>query len=60
MELAGFICLAMGQQSWIRLLDLGHQLVPSGTTAGLGEGRSPPVDVTPIASLERVTGIEPA
>lgn len=34
-ELAGFICLTMGQQSWIRLLDLGHQQVLAGTTAGL-------------------------
>lgn len=40
-ELAGFICLTMGQQSWIRLLDLGHQQVLSGTSAGLAEGAAP-------------------
>lgn len=41
-ELAGFICLTMGQQSWIRLLDLGHHQVLSGTRAGLAEGVAPP------------------
>ena len=36
-ELGCFIALTMGQQSWIRLLNIGHQQVLAGTTAGLRE-----------------------
>jgi alkylhydroperoxidase family enzyme len=37
-ELAGFICLTMGQQSWIRLLRLGHHQVLDEGSAGLRPG----------------------
>ena len=37
-ELAGFICLTMGQQSWIRLLNIDHHQVLAGTTASLAPG----------------------
>ncbi|MFI5034907.1 MAG: carboxymuconolactone decarboxylase family protein [Acidimicrobiales bacterium] len=37
-ELGCFIALTMGQQSWIRLLDLGHHQVMSGTSAAMAPG----------------------
>jgi alkylhydroperoxidase family enzyme len=37
-ELAGFICLTMGQQSWIRLLNIDHYQVLPGTSASLAPG----------------------
>jgi alkylhydroperoxidase family enzyme len=37
-ELAGFICLTMGQQSWIRLLGIEHHQVMAGTSASLAPG----------------------
>ncbi len=37
-ELAGFICLTMGQQSWIRLLNIDHHQVLAGTAASLAPG----------------------
>jgi AhpD family alkylhydroperoxidase len=37
-ELAGFICLTMGQQSWIRLLNIQHHEVLAGSSAALAPG----------------------
>jgi len=37
-ELACFIALTMGQQSWIRLLNIDHHQVLAGTTASLAPG----------------------
>src|SRR5487761_2181887 len=37
-ELAGFICLSMGQQSWIRLLNIDHHQVLAGSSASLAPG----------------------
>jgi len=37
-ELAGFICLTMGQQSWIRLLNIDHHQVLAGTAASMAPG----------------------
>lgn len=37
-ELAGFICLTMGQQSWIRILNIQHHEVLAGTSAALAPG----------------------
>jgi alkylhydroperoxidase family enzyme len=37
-ELAGFICLTMGQQSWIRLLNIDHHQVLAGSTASMAPG----------------------
>ena len=37
-ELACFIALTMGQQSWIRLLNIDHHQVLSGTDASLAPG----------------------
>ena len=37
-ELAGFICLTMGQQSWIRLLNIDHHQVLAGSSASLAPG----------------------
>ncbi len=37
-ELAGFISLTMGQQSWIRLLNIDHHQVMSGTAASMAPG----------------------
>ena len=37
-ELACFIALTMGQQSWIRLLNIDHYQVMAGTTASLVRG----------------------
>jgi len=37
-ELACFISLTMGQQSWIRLLNIDHHEVMAGTTASMAPG----------------------
>jgi hypothetical protein len=37
-ELACFISLTMGQQSWIRLLNIDHHQVMAGTSASLAPG----------------------
>lgn len=37
-ELGCFIALTMGQQSWLRLLDIEHHQVMSGTTASMAPG----------------------
>jgi len=37
-ELACFIALTMGQQSWIRLLNIDHHQVMAGTSASLAPG----------------------
>lgn len=37
-ELASFICLTMGQQSWIRLLNNNHHEFLAGTTASMAPG----------------------
>jgi alkylhydroperoxidase family enzyme len=37
-ELAGFICLTMGQQSWIRLLNIDHHEVMAGSAASMAPG----------------------
>ena len=44
-ELAGFICLTMGQQSWIRLLNIDHHQVMAGTTASLAPGFATPEEL---------------
>jgi hypothetical protein len=37
-ELACFIALTMGQQSWIRLLNIDHHQVMAGTAASMAPG----------------------
>jgi alkylhydroperoxidase family enzyme len=37
-ELASFICLTMGQQSWIRILNIQHHQVMAGGSASLAPG----------------------
>ena len=37
-ELGCFIALTMGQQSWLRLLDIDHHQVMAGTTASMAPG----------------------
>ena len=37
-ELGCFIALTMGQQSWLRLLDIEHHQVMTGTTASMAPG----------------------
>jgi len=37
-ELACFISLTMGQQSWIRLLNIDHHEVMAGSTASMAPG----------------------
>lgn len=37
-ELACFVALTMGQQSWIRLLNIGHHEVLPGTSAAMAPG----------------------
>lgn len=37
-ELGCFVGLTMGQQSWLRLLDIDHHQVMSGTTAAMAPG----------------------
>ncbi len=37
-ELGCFIALTMGQQSWLRLLDIDHHQVMTGTTASMAPG----------------------
>lgn len=41
-ELACFIALTMGQQSWIRLLNLQHHQVLAGTNAAMAAGHENP------------------
>ena len=38
MELACFVALTLGQQSWLRLLDIEHHQVLPGTSASLAPG----------------------
>ncbi|GAB3674699.1 carboxymuconolactone decarboxylase family protein [Angustibacter aerolatus] len=38
-ELGCFVALTFGQQSWIRMLDIGHQQYLPGTDAGLATAR---------------------
>ncbi len=38
MELACFIALTMGQQSWIRLLNIDHHQVMAGTAVSMAPG----------------------
>ena len=44
-ELACFISLTMGQQSWIRLLNIDHHQVMAGTVASMAPGFETPDDV---------------
>ena len=44
-ELACFIALTMGQQSWIRLLNIDHHQVMAGTVASMAPGFETPNDV---------------
>jgi hypothetical protein len=37
-ELGCFVALTMGQQSWLRLLDIDHHQVMPGTTAAMAPG----------------------
>jgi alkylhydroperoxidase family enzyme len=41
-ELGCFIALTMGQQSWLRLLDIEHHEVMAGTTASMAPGFETP------------------
>jgi hypothetical protein len=41
-ELGCFIALTMGQQSWLRLLDIEHHEVMPGTAASLAPGFGTP------------------
>ncbi len=38
MELGCFIALTMGQQSWLRLLNIDHHQVLAGTAASMAPG----------------------
>ena len=38
MELGCFIALTMGQQSWLRLLNIDHHQVMAGTAASMAPG----------------------
>ena len=38
MELGCFIALTMGQQSWLRLLNIDHHQVLAGTSASMAPG----------------------
>lgn len=44
-ELACFISLTMGQQSWIRLLNIDHHKVMAGTSASMAPGFETATDV---------------
>jgi alkylhydroperoxidase family enzyme len=45
-ELGCFIALTMGQQSWLRLLDIEHHEVLAGTTASMAPGFETPEKLT--------------
>jgi AhpD family alkylhydroperoxidase len=52
-ELGCFIALTMGQQSWLRLLDIEHHEVMAGTTASMAPGFTSPEELaTSKASVE--------
>jgi len=44
-ELGCFIALTMGQQSWLRLLDIEHHEVMAGTAASMAPGFRTPVEL---------------
>jgi hypothetical protein len=44
-ELGCFIALTMGQQSWLRLLNIEHHEVLAGTTASMAPGFSTPEEL---------------
>ena len=44
-ELGCFIALTMGQQSWLRLLDIEHHEVLAGTTASMAPGFGTPEEL---------------
>jgi len=52
-ELACFIALTMGQQSWIRMLNIDHHQVMAGTSASLAPGFE---DEQSLASSKRDAG----
>ena len=45
-ELGCFIALTMGQQSWLRLLDIEHHQVLAGTAASMAPGFGTPEELT--------------
>jgi len=51
-ELACFISLTMGQQSWIRLLNIDHHQVMAGTSAAMAPGFETAADAATTASSE--------
>ncbi|HXB48782.1 MAG TPA: hypothetical protein VNW50_13560, partial [Streptosporangiaceae bacterium] len=44
-ELGCFIALTMGQQSWLRLLDIEHHEVMAGTAASMAPGFASPEEL---------------
>jgi len=51
-ELACFISLTMGQQSWIRLLNIDHHQVMAGTAASLAPGLGTAADLAAAKASE--------
>ena len=51
-ELACFISLTMGQQSWIRLLNIDHHQVMAGTAASMAPGFETAADVAATTASE--------
>jgi alkylhydroperoxidase family enzyme len=52
-ELGCFIALTMGQQSWLRLLDIEHHEVLPGTSASLAPGFGTPEDLAAAKASSR-------
>jgi len=60
-ELGCFIALTMGQQSWLRLLDIEHHEVMAGTAASMAPGFGTPQELAASkASAEYWAGATPA
>jgi alkylhydroperoxidase family enzyme len=51
-ELACFVALTMGQQSWIRLLNIDHHQVMAGTAASMAPGLETPADLAAARTRE--------
>ena len=51
-ELACFISLTMGQQSWIRLLNIDHHQVMAGSAASMAPGLETPTTLTAARNRE--------
>ena len=60
-ELGCFIALTMGQQSWLRLLDIEHHEVMGGTAASMAPGFASPEELAASkASADYWAGTNPA